>query len=64
MSRGFDGFEINDFNLPERDVDRSPDPGTRSGWDVVRRLEKIRNDEERADLRDRGVAVGIVLRFG
>lgn len=52
-SRDFDGFEIDDFSLPERDVDRSPAPGTRSGWDVVWRLAKIRNDEERADQRDR-----------
>jgi hypothetical protein len=53
MSRGFDGFEIDDFHSPERDVNRSPDPGARSGWDAVRRLERIRDEEERADQRDR-----------
>ena len=53
MSRGFDGFEIDDFHNPERDVRRSPDPGTRSGWETVRRLERIRGEEERADQRDR-----------
>ena len=61
MSRGFDGPEIDDFHRPERDVNRSPDSGTRSGWDTVRRLERIRGEEERADQRDRearGVAGG------
>jgi hypothetical protein len=53
MSRGFDGFEIDGFSRPEPDVNRDPDPRARSGWDVVRRLERIRSDEERADQRDR-----------
>ncbi len=34
MSRGFDGPEIDDFQNPERDVNRSPDPDTRGGWDT------------------------------
>jgi len=51
MSRGFDGFEIDDFSS-HRDVCQSPNPGTRSGWDVVRRLERIRSEEVRADQRD------------
>jgi len=61
MSRGFDGFEIDDFRSAERDVNRSPDRDTRSGWDTVRRLERIRGEEERADRRDqetRGAARG------
>jgi hypothetical protein len=53
MSRGFDGFEINDFCSPERDGNRSPDPDTRSGWAAVRTLERIHGEEERADQRDR-----------
>jgi hypothetical protein len=53
MSRGFDGFEIDDFHSPERDGNRSPEPDTRSGWDAVRRLERIRGEEERADQHDR-----------
>ncbi|PYT67776.1 MAG: hypothetical protein DMG42_25925, partial [Acidobacteria bacterium] len=33
-------------------MNRSPDPDTRAGWDTVRRLERIRGEEERADQRD------------
>lgn len=45
MSRGFEGFEIDDFQRrPERDVNRSPGPGTQSGWNAVRRLERIRGE--------------------
>jgi hypothetical protein len=53
MSRGFDGPEIYDFRRPECDVNRSPESNSRSGWDTVRRLERIRGEEERADQRDR-----------
>src|SRR2546421_5499051 len=53
MSRGFDGFEIDDFHGPERDVNRSPESNNRAGWDTVRRLERIHGEEERADQRDR-----------
>jgi len=53
MSRGFDGPEIDDFHGPERDVDRRPESKSRAGWDTVRRLERIRGEEERADQRDR-----------
>ena len=52
MSRGFDGPEIDDFQRPERDVNRSPESNSRSGWDAVRRLERIHGEEERADQRD------------
>ena len=52
MSRGFDGPEIDDFHCPERDVNRSPESNRRAGWDTVRRLERIRGEEERADQRD------------
>src|SRR5258706_8616514 len=61
MSRGFDGFEIDDFHGPERDVNRSPESNRRAGWDAVRRLERIRGEEKRADQRDqevRGTAGG------
>jgi hypothetical protein len=53
MSRGFDGPEIDDFRRPERDVNRSPESNRRAGWDTVRRLERIRGEEKRADQRDR-----------
>src|SRR5260370_16356597 len=52
MSRGFDGFEIDDFHGPERDVSHGPESKSRAGWDTVRRLERIRGEEERADQRD------------
>jgi len=52
MSRGFDGLEIDDFHGPDRDGNRSPDSDSRSGWAAVRRLERIRGEEERADQRD------------
>ncbi len=61
MSRGFDGPEIDDFHRPQRDVNRSPESNRRAGWDAVRRLERIRGEEERADQRDqeaRGAAGG------
>jgi hypothetical protein len=53
MSRGLDGLEIDDFHGPERHVNRSPESNRRAGWDTVRRLERIRGEEERADQRDR-----------
>ena len=52
MSRGFDGPEIDDFQGPERDVSHGPESNSRAGWDTVRRLERIRGEEERADQRD------------
>ena len=61
MSRGFDGPEIDDFQNPERDVNRSPESNSRAGWDAVRRLERIHGEEERADQCDqeaRGAAGG------
>jgi hypothetical protein len=33
-------------------VNLGPESNTRSGWDTVRRLERIRGEEERADQRD------------
>src|SRR5437879_5704500 len=47
MSRGFDGLEIDDFQNPERDVSHGPESNSRAGWDAVRRLERIRGEEER-----------------
>src|SRR5439155_19266539 len=44
-----------------RDVNRSHRSNGRAGWDTVRRLERIRGEEERADQRDqeaRGAAGG------
>ena len=32
MSRGFDGPEIDDFQNPVRDVNRSPESNSRAGW--------------------------------
>src|ERR1700676_427214 len=52
MSRGFDGLEIDDFHGPERDASRGSESNRRAGWDAVRRLERIRGEEERADQRD------------
>lgn len=52
MSRGFDGPEIDNFHGPERDVNRGPESNSRAGWDAVRRLERIRGEEKRADQRD------------
>src|SRR5882762_9288357 len=52
MSRGFDGPEIDDFQNPERDVNHGRESNSRAGWDAVRRLERIRGEEERADQRD------------
>src|SRR5207245_5676831 len=46
MSRGFDGPEIDDFQNPARDVSRGPESNSRAGWDTVRRLERIRGEEE------------------
>src|SRR5439155_20192245 len=36
----------------ERDANRSLKSNSRAGWDTVRRLERIRGEEERADQRD------------
>ena len=47
MSRGFDGLEIDDFHGPERDASRGSESNRRAGWDAVRRLERIRGEEER-----------------
>jgi hypothetical protein len=61
MARGFDGSEIDDFQNAERDASRGPDPDTRSGRDIIRSLERIRGEEERADHGDRearGAAAG------
>jgi len=52
MSRGFDGPEIDDFQNPERDVNHGRESNRRAGWGAVRRLERIRGEEERADRRD------------
>src|SRR5206468_2618581 len=61
MSRGFDGPEIDDFQNPERDASHGRESNSRAGWDAIKRLERIRGEEERADQRDqeaRGTAGG------
>ena len=53
MSRGFDGFEIDDFRGsdfgPDREVSRSPS----SDWNKWTELHNIQREEERADRLDR-----------
>ncbi len=53
MSRGFDGFEIDDFRGsdfgPDREVSRSPS----SDWNKWTELHNIHREEERADRLDR-----------
>ena len=53
MSRGFDGFEIDDFRGsdfgPDRDVSRSPS----ADWSKWTELHNIHREEERADRLDR-----------
>ncbi len=53
MSRGFDGFDIDDFRGsdfgPDRDVSRSPS----SDWNKWTELHNIHREEERADRLDR-----------
>jgi hypothetical protein len=53
MSRGFDGFEIDDFRSrdsgPSRDVDR----GSSSSWDSRKARLNIWREEDRADRLDR-----------
>src|SRR5258708_29625716 len=53
MSRGFDGFDIDDFRGsdfgPDREVSRSPS----SDWNKWTELHNIHREEERADRLDR-----------
>ena len=53
MSRGFDGFEIDDFRGsdfgPDHDVSRSPS----SDWNKWTELHNIHREEERTDRLDR-----------
>src|ERR1700736_3304802 len=53
MSRGFDGFELDDFRgsdfVPDREVDRS----SSSDWNKWTELRNIHREEERADRLDR-----------
>jgi hypothetical protein len=53
MSRGFDGFEVDDFRGsdfgPDREVSRHPS----SDWNKWTELHNIHREEERADRRDR-----------
>ncbi len=49
MSRGFDGFEIDDFRGPDSDSERGMGGGSTSSWDKWRELQKIYREEERTD---------------
>src|SRR5256884_6434386 len=52
MTRCFDGREIDAVHGREGDESGGPKSNRRAGWDTVRRLERIRGEEEGADQRD------------
>lgn len=49
MSRGFDGFELDDFRGSDYDSDRGMGGGSTSSWDKWKELQKIYREEERTD---------------
>jgi hypothetical protein len=53
MSRGFDGFEIDDFRDSGFDSGRDVGRGSSSNWNAQTRLYQIHREEERADQLDR-----------
>lgn len=53
MSRGFDGFEIDDFRDSGFDSGRDVGRGLSSNWNAQTRLYQIHREEERADQLDR-----------
>lgn len=53
MSRGFDGFEIDDFRESSQDESRDVDRTSSSSWEAREKLQDIRREEERADRSDR-----------
>ena len=53
MSRGFDGFEIDDFRDPGSDSGRDIGRGSSSNWNARTRLYYVHRAEDRADRIDR-----------
>jgi hypothetical protein len=53
MSRGFDGFELDDFRSPNSDFGRDVGRSSSSEWSKWTRLHTIHRQEERADRLDR-----------
>src|SRR5690348_8842498 len=53
MSRGFDGFEIDDFREPGFDFGRDVGRGSSSSWNDPNGLYYIHREEDRADRLDR-----------
>ena len=53
MSRGFDGFEIDDFRSPDVDADRGPDRIPHRDWKSIESLNRIHREEDRVDRLDR-----------
>src|SRR6266849_9045259 len=53
MSRGFDGFEIDDFRSPDLDADRGSDRTPTRDWKSIESLNRIHREEDRADRLDR-----------
>lgn len=53
MSRGFDGFEIDDFRDSGFDSGRDVSRSSSTDWKATRDLDKIHRAEDRADTLDR-----------
>ncbi len=53
MSRGFDGFEIDDFRGPDFGSGRDVSRGSSSDWNSRNNLHNIHREEDRADRLDR-----------
>src|SRR5260370_26134988 len=53
MSRGFDGFEIDDFRGSDFGIDREGSRSSSSDWSKWTELHNIHREEERADRLDR-----------
>ena len=49
MSRGFDGFELDDFRGSDSGSERDLSGSSTSSWDKWRELQKIYREEERTD---------------
>ncbi len=53
MSRGFDGFEIDDFRSPDLDADRGSERSPQRDWKSIESLNRIHREEDRADRLER-----------
>jgi len=53
MSRGFDGFEIDDFRDSDAASGRDVGRGLSSDWNACTNLHNIHREEDRADRLDR-----------